>query len=163
MSLVMTVWDKSVGVAVCEGRAVAKVNGVKVPASEDCSKLTRLRDGSILGLTGGLRDGYESTAMPDAIVTEPLRRAIHAAPGGFRELCGVIPKLIAEYGGKYPELGFGVSLLGNDSGTIRGASWSTSCPESLPDSDVNVNVLGLSEDANREALQAARRRHRLNW
>jgi len=156
MSLVITVWDKSLGIAVCEGRAIAKVNGTKIPVCEDHSKLSRLPDGSILGLTGGLRPGYEATAM-DGVVTEPLRCAIHAKAEthGFRELCGVIPELLTEYGTKYPELAFGVSLLGNDNGAIRGASWSSTCPACIPEgSDVSANVLGLSAEANHEALDA---------
>lgn len=160
MSLVITIWDKSVGIAVCEGRAIAKVNGEKIPVREDCSKLSRLADGSILGLTGALRPGYETTSFPNGAVTDGLRREIYelSETHGFRELCAVMPDLLADYGLKYPELSFGISLLGNDDGTIRGASFSSTCPACIPDgSDVSANVLGLSEAANQEAAIAVRK------
>ena len=65
MSLVIVVWDKSVGIAVSEGRAcVRRQNGEWIPVLEDRCKITRLRDGSVLGVTGD--------------ICEPLREAIKA-------------------------------------------------------------------------------------
>src|SRR5581483_11819873 len=160
MSLVIAAWDESIGIAVCEGRAIVKVNGTKVPMREDCSKLSRLPDGSILGLTGGLREGFSSTTMCDALVTEPLRREIHAQAKGrtFREMCSVIPVLLTEYGVKYPELGFGVSLLGDDNGKIRGAAFSSNGQSSGPSkTGVDANILGLNQAASDEATAAVRR------
>lgn len=161
MSLVIMARDKSVGIAVCEGRAVAYINGSKVPVCEDASKISSLADGSILALTGGLRDGYETTRMRGT-ATDPLRRDIHAAAESktFSETCAVIPSILAKYRTEYPELGFGVCLLGNDGGKIRLVSWSSGkdgieCLEDA-DSDVTSNVIGLSKEANAEAARAVR-------
>jgi len=161
MSLVITAWDTSLGIAVCEGRAITKVHGNKIPVREDQTKLSRLADGSILGLTGGLRDGYDSTTMRESLVTDPLRRDIHAEAEThtFREMRFVIPRLLAEYAVKYPELGFGVSLLGNDGGKVRGAAWSSNGavydPADTP--GVRASILGCNEAVNREATEAVRK------
>jgi hypothetical protein len=158
MSLVLTAFDKSMGVMVSDGRCMGlNENGVKVPTAEDCSKISRL-DGSIIGITGGLREGYTSTSLR-GLVTAPLRRDIHAASGTFGELCEVIPRILAVYRAKHPELSFGVSLLGNDNGVIRGATWT-----SVGDVDrcemgkegENIHVLGLTTEANAEALKLVR-------
>ena len=156
MSLVITMWDKSIGIAVSDGRAVTVTNGTKIPAREDHSKISRLPDGSVLGLTGGLRDGAVTSLS--GVITEPLRREIHAASAGhtFRELCERIPRLLAEYRVKYPELTFGVSLLGNDNGTIRGAAYTSDTAAPWDESDIGSNVLGLSADANTEAAKLVR-------
>lgn len=159
MSLVMTAWDKSWGVAVCEGRAVAIENGAKVPVAEDHPKLSRLPDGSVLGITGGFRKGHARTSLCGA-VTEPLRRDIHAKAEtrGFSELCVTIPELLSEYGAKHPELGFGVSLLGTHAGVVQGAAWSSGGGAYMPtDTDhVHGSVLGLTDAINQEATDAMR-------
>ena len=163
MSLVITAWDRSVGVAVCEGRAVTLgANGEKIPAREDASKLSRLPDGSILGLTGGPLEGCTAVAvavLTQSLITEPLRRDIHSAAEtrGFKEICAFIPELIEKYRAEYPAFGFGVSLLGNDDGIIRGASWSTTATiDNDAESDVSANVIGLSKETNDEASRAVR-------
>lgn len=161
MSLVIMARDKSVGIAVCDGRAVAYVNGSKVPVCEDASKLSSLPDGTILALTGGLRDGYETTTMRGH-ATEPLRWDIHAAAEGrtFAEVCAIIPDILAKYRAEYPELGFGVSMLGNDGGTVRLISWTSGKDEieclDDADADITSNVIGLSKEANEEAARAVR-------
>lgn len=163
MSLVIAARDRAIGIAISEGRAVAYVNGSKVPVCEDASKLSRLADGSILALTGGLRDGYETTTMRgESVSTEPLRRDIHAAAETrtFPEICAIIPDLLAKYRATYPELGFAVSLVGNDGGKVRMVSWSSGrdeieCREDS-DADMTSNVIGLSNEANKEASRAVR-------
>jgi hypothetical protein len=46
MSLVISAWNKSVGIALCEGRVGAWIDGKYVPTEEDHSKLTRLASSS---------------------------------------------------------------------------------------------------------------------
>lgn len=159
MSLIITAWDKSWGVAVCEGRAIAIQNGVKVPAVEDHSKLSLLPDGSVLGITGGFREGHSRTSMC-GVVTEPLRREIHAKAEtqGFKDLCITIPELLAVYRAKYPELGFSASLLGTDDGVVRGAAWSSNGAMYMPTdtAKVHASVLGLTDEINQEVTDALR-------
>lgn len=85
MSLIITAWDKSWGVAVCEGRAIAIQNGVKVPAVEDHSKLSLLPDGSVLGITGGFRKGHTRTSMCGANSRNGRRGMPNSLVGGRRK------------------------------------------------------------------------------
>jgi len=88
MSLVIATWDESLAVVASEGRACMKgPNGEYIPVADDRYKIRRLKDGSILGLTG------------DPIVTWPLRAAIEARTdvSSFNDTSvSVIPALVAQ-------------------------------------------------------------------
>jgi hypothetical protein len=124
MSLVITVWDKSVGIAVSEGRIAAKIDGEYVPIEENYSKLTRLANGGVLGITGNFREGFPIvTPLRDA-VEQHLRPSIVKAASStdFRGLCQFIPALLRKIFASYPGLIFCVSLIGIEDGTVRGGA-----------------------------------------
>src|SRR6185312_249024 len=97
MSLVITAWNSSVGIAVSEGRALGYVNGERVPVSEDYGKLLRLPNG-VLGFAGRLREGFPvSNALADVIADHLLPDVRAAREMGFSGLCEFIPALLKEY------------------------------------------------------------------
>lgn len=149
MSLVITVWDSSAGVAVCEGRALGYVNGAYVPVDEDYSKLVRLPNGNILGFAGRVRDGYPLADSPlSGVIAGHLLPAISQAARGvdFRGLCAVIPTLLKEYAVKWPGLLLFVSLLGTDDGIVRGGAWDSDGSAVVPTTAaVTWQILGPAE------------------
>jgi hypothetical protein len=149
MSLVISAWNKSVGIALCEGRVGAWIDGKYVPTEEDHSKLTRLPNDGILGIAGHSRKGFPAYASLLDVCAGHLRPAIVQAAQsmGFRELSQIIPALLAECNKICPELFFCVSLLGTDNGTVRGGAWDSDGKVSVPTATDDITWLILSPSA----------------
>jgi hypothetical protein len=159
MSLVITVWNKSAGVAVCEGRVGAWVDGRYVPTEEDHSKLTRLPNGGILGVAGHSREGFPAYASLTDVLAEQLRPAIVQAADthGFCELSRLIPGLLADCNRAHPELFFCVSFLGTDNGTVRGGAWDSDGKADVPaETDGAWQILSPSAKFSAEVDAALR-------
>ncbi|HVJ07425.1 MAG TPA: hypothetical protein VM554_03520 [Acidisarcina sp.] len=149
MSLVISAWDKHTGVAVCEGRVGKWADGKYVPTEENYSKLTRLPNGGILGIAGHSREGFSTYASLTDVLAKQLRPAIvqAAETRGFCELSELIPELLADCNRAHPELFFCVSLLGTDSGTVRGGAWDSDGKASVPtETDGAWLILGPSAE-----------------
>lgn len=126
MSLVITAWNPSVGIAVCDGRALGYQDGERVIASEDYYKLARLPNGGILGFAGRLREGYPIVnSLMDVIENHLLPDvSLAAREMEFSRLCRFIPERLKAYAARWPELLLFVSLLGSDGDNgIRGGAW----------------------------------------
>ena len=158
MSLVITTWNESMGIAVSEGRVGKWVDGKYVPTDENRSKLARLPNGCVLGIAGHSRKGFPAYAsLLD--VFEGLRSAIVlvARSTGFRELSVIIPALLDECSRKHPELFYCVTLIGNDNGTVRGAAFDSDGKKNLPTArGVTWQILSPSAELSREVDVAMR-------
>lgn len=148
MSLVITAWDKSVGIAVCDGRACGHVDGKRAVVSEDYSKLARLPNGGVLGFAGRLRAGYPVSNLLADVLTDHLIPAVTLASRdtGFRGLCDFIPNQLKQYAARWPDVLLFVSLLGTDEGVVRGGSWDSDGEAVVPmTSAVTWQILGPAE------------------
>ena len=151
MSLVITMWNESLGVAVSEGRVGAWVEGVYVPTDENRSKLSRLPNGCVLGVAGHSRKGFSRYAsLLDVCADLQTDIRIAARIMGFRGLSEYIPRLLAECGSTHPELFFCITLLGAE-GKIRGAAFDSDGKQDVPTfPGVTWHILSPSAEISQE-------------